>query len=156
MSRSKARLAADWFAKLRLNAQNEVEHTDLVAVEAEVTTVASDVASLDYYSPSNPPPSSAPTADDVLAATATTAVGAVGSYAFMLWEASWLTSTGAGATTAGSNLRYGTISGNRNGWSSAMAMRSGAASGTWRMMGAYNSQGGSNTGGGLSLWIRIA
>ena len=131
-------------------------YTELAAVEAEVSNVSSSIAALDYYSPSNPPPSSAPTASDILSATATTTVGAVGSYAFMLWEASWLTSTGAGTTTAGSNLRYGTISGNRNGWSSAMAMRSGAAAGTWRMMGAYNSQGGSNTGGGLSLWIRIA
>ena len=53
MSRSRARLAADWFAKLRQNAvTNEVEHTDVVAAEAiaaaEATAVeAAMQASLD-------------------------------------------------------------------------------------------------------------
>jgi hypothetical protein len=38
MSRSRARLAADWFAKLRQNAvTQEVEHTDVVAAEATAT-----------------------------------------------------------------------------------------------------------------------
>lgn len=44
MSRSKARLAADWFAKLRINAQNEVEHADVATVEAEVVAVSDSVS----------------------------------------------------------------------------------------------------------------
>lgn len=44
MSRSKARLAADWFAKLRLNAQNEVEHADVATVGAEVVAVSDSVS----------------------------------------------------------------------------------------------------------------
>lgn len=44
MSRSKARLAADWFAKLRLNEQNEVEHADVATVEAEVVAVSDSVS----------------------------------------------------------------------------------------------------------------
>ena len=41
MSRSRARLAADWFAKLRQNAvTNEVEHTDVVAAEAAAAAEA--------------------------------------------------------------------------------------------------------------------
>lgn len=47
MFRSRSRLAADWFAKLRLNeSTNEVESTDVVAVAAEVTTVAADVTTV--------------------------------------------------------------------------------------------------------------
>lgn len=45
MSRSKSRLAADWFAKLRLNAStNVVEHEDLVNIESEVLNVNSIVS----------------------------------------------------------------------------------------------------------------
>ena len=45
MSRSKARLAADWFAKLRVNATTQaVEHEDVVTVEAEVTAVSDSVS----------------------------------------------------------------------------------------------------------------
>ena len=45
MSRSKARLAADWFAKLRINAQTqEVEHADVATVEAEVVAVSDSVS----------------------------------------------------------------------------------------------------------------
>ena len=45
MSRSKARLAADWFAKLRVNSTTqEVEHADVVTVEAEVTAVSDSVS----------------------------------------------------------------------------------------------------------------
>lgn len=45
MSRSKARLAADWFAKLRINSQTqEVEHADVATVEAEVVAVSDSVS----------------------------------------------------------------------------------------------------------------
>ena len=39
MPRSRSRLAADWFAKLRLNAQNEVEHEEVVAAEAAAANI---------------------------------------------------------------------------------------------------------------------
>ena len=45
MSRSKARLAADWFAKLRINAATQaVEHEDIKAVETEVAAVSDSVS----------------------------------------------------------------------------------------------------------------
>jgi len=45
MSRSRARLAADWFAKLRQNAvTQEVEHTDVVAAEAAAAAEAEAVS----------------------------------------------------------------------------------------------------------------
>ena len=45
MSRSRARLAADWFAKLRQNAvTQEVEHTDVVAAETEALEAKADAA----------------------------------------------------------------------------------------------------------------
>ena len=47
MSRSKARLAADWFAKLRINATTqEVEHEDILDVQADVPDVESILTSL--------------------------------------------------------------------------------------------------------------
>lgn len=43
MSKSRARLAADWFAKLRVNETTQaVEHEDVATVEAEVTAVAAN------------------------------------------------------------------------------------------------------------------
>lgn len=47
MSKSRARLAADWFAKLRVNqTTQEVEHADVATVEAEVSAyTAEDVLS---------------------------------------------------------------------------------------------------------------
>ena len=45
MSRSRSRLAADWFAKLRLNSSTqEVEHTDVEAVDAKADTAESTKA----------------------------------------------------------------------------------------------------------------
>lgn len=45
MSRSRSRLAADWFAKLRVNAQTQkLEHEDIVTVESEVTTATDSVS----------------------------------------------------------------------------------------------------------------
>ena len=47
--KSRSRLAADWFAKLRINLQTqEVEHEDVSDVKEEVdTSVASEMAALD-------------------------------------------------------------------------------------------------------------
>ena len=47
MSRSKARLAADWFAKLRINSTTQaVEHEDILDVQAGVPDVESILTSL--------------------------------------------------------------------------------------------------------------
>jgi hypothetical protein len=47
MSRSRARLAADWFAKLRQNAvTQEVEHTDVVDAETEALEAKADAAAV--------------------------------------------------------------------------------------------------------------
>jgi len=72
-----------------------------------------------------------------------TAVGAVGSYAFM--RINTLTTLAPGATIAGSSLRYSHADG-----APAFA---GAPSGTWRCMGeTVNSSGGTST----SLFVRIS
>ena len=48
MSRSRSRLAADWFAKLRINAQTqEVEHSDVSDVKEEVDTEKADLSYVD-------------------------------------------------------------------------------------------------------------
>ena len=49
MSKSRSRLAADWFAKLRVNTETqEVEHEDVSDVKEEVdTSVSSELAALD-------------------------------------------------------------------------------------------------------------
>ena len=47
MSRSRARLAADWFSKLRQNAvTNAVEHIDVADVVSDVTAVSADVTAV--------------------------------------------------------------------------------------------------------------
>jgi hypothetical protein len=49
MGRSRARLASDWFAKLRQNAvTNAVEHIDVTDVASDVTAVFSDVVTNAY------------------------------------------------------------------------------------------------------------
>lgn len=46
--KSRARLAADWFAKLRINAiTQEIEHEDVKAVEDEVKAVEGDVVAVE-------------------------------------------------------------------------------------------------------------
>lgn len=49
MSRSRSRLAADWFAKLRINeTTQDLEHTDLVDLSNDVdTTLSSRTTSVD-------------------------------------------------------------------------------------------------------------
>ena len=97
-----------------------------------------------------------PSTADVLAATAGASVGAVGTYAWLQWENNFPATASAGTTTAGSNLRYGTASLHRTTYSSARGWYIGTPAGTWRIMGAFNGNGSSNTGGGHSLWLRIS
>jgi len=88
-------------------------------------------------------PSSTPSTSDVLTATAGASVGAVGTYA-MLIRLIGGGSTAAGATVAGSSLRYANAYG---GYSTSV-------SGTWRCMGyAYT---GSYNAQQTSLWLRIS
>lgn len=93
-----------------------------------------------------------PTTSDVLTATAGAAVGAVGSYAFLrLYDAN--DSAAAGATRAGSALRYSGV-GNSGGTSGAAYNSSdgGTPSGTWRCMG-YS---GNPQTSAVTLWLRIS
>ena len=60
MSRSRSRLAADWFAKLRVNSATQaVEHTDVEVVEAATTTALTAKADTTYVDTAigNIPPS---------------------------------------------------------------------------------------------------
>ena len=58
MSRSRSRLAADWFAKLRSNATTGVvEHEEVAAVQTEVTTtVSSQIATIEAQVANMPSP----------------------------------------------------------------------------------------------------
>jgi hypothetical protein len=85
---------------------------------------------------------SAPTTTDVLNATAGASVGAVGTYAFLVFSA--LTTASSGTTHAGSGLRY-------SGGSGAVAAV--APSGTWRLMGQTNNAAAANS---VSLFLRIS
>ncbi len=88
----------------------------------------------------------------VLNATAGASLGAVGSYAEMLYVGASPQNITAGVTTAGSNLRY----------SNSIRQSSGPTpSGTWRCMGtgyqvSTDSYGGSTFIGGVTLWLRIS
>lgn len=149
MSRSKSRLAADWFAKLRLNAQNQVEHTELVAVEAEVNNVSSSIAALDYYSPSNPPPSSAPTSAQILSAIAGASFGAVGTYVWAREVYVNIDVRVGGNTVAGSRLMA---------WASDLPdtyVPAARLSGTWMLMGNYSTVSSQNDDP-ESVFLRIA
>ena len=141
MSRSRARLAADWFAKLRQNAvTNEVEHTDVVAAETEALEAKADAAAASaVVGPTGPQgPAGANGAAGATGATgargATGATGpagspilgtgSVGTYAF-LRSISSATRMYAGQTVAGSLMNYADADWNR----------SGGVAGTWRTMG---------------------
>jgi hypothetical protein len=99
----------------------------------------------------------APTTTQVLNATAGAAVGAVGTYALLSYQSSG--AIAAGATAAGSLLRYATA----NAWSTSCgsyyaaafpsAPYSGTPAGTWRCMG-YSI--GHNTNNQTTLWLRIS
>ena len=151
MSRSRARLAADWFAKLRQNAvTNAVEHIDVTDVVSDVTTVSNTAlhsgSSLNAANLTGALPaldgsaltgiSTTPTSSQVGSATAGLSTGAVGTYAFLMYRvASTLT---PGQSVSGSSLRYGSVSsGNLVNTSGHSVTNTGATapSGTWRCMG---------------------
>ena len=170
MSRSRARLAADWFAKLRQNAvTNEVEHTDVVDVAvAEASSVQSN---------------DSPTFGTVTATSfvgdgsnltgvgASTTFGAVGTY---VWAATYTYSNTQylpNATIAASLLYVAGLgidrtpqsdlpSGTYASYSTIAAWTSTTAlSGTWRAMGYSTSSTSSLSSGrrtGMTLWVRIA
>jgi len=139
MSRSRARLAADWFAKLRQNAvTNAVEHIDVTDVSEDVTAVSG--TALHSGSPLNAANlTGALPAIDGSALTGvggSTTTGDVGTYAFLMYRvASTLT---PGQSVSGSSLRYGSVSNNSIGNNSGYSVTNTGAtapSGTWRCMG---------------------
>jgi hypothetical protein len=104
------------------------------------------------------------TTANVLAATAGASVGAVGSYAF-LGIASTFETTAAGATRAGSNLRYAGLGLTSGNWGSSASTNvqfvgnGGTPAGTWRAMGKagdFVSPGSGSNSAGASLWLRIS
>lgn len=98
----------------------------------------------------------APTTDQVLSATAGASVGAVGTYAFL--GETTTTTTSAGGTRDGSNLRYAGIYGSPGYFSSTEVNtisgsgNGGTPAGTWRAMGRIYSSGSA----GASIWLRIS
>lgn len=99
---------------------------------------------------------SAPTTATVLAATAGASVGAVGTYALLSYQSG--SQESAGATVAGSALRYSIA----NGWSASCGnyyagafavVYSGTPSGTWRCMGFIPTNNYNNV---ATLWLRIS
>lgn len=105
---------------------------------------------------------SLPTTSNVLAALAGTSVGAVGSYAFLSCTDNTIIS--AGATKAGSSLRYRSAQsdGGRFGSGNYVSTPTGGTpSGTWMLMGyieGYFEYGGVNTNHAAcsSLWLRVS
>ena len=167
MSRSRARLAADWFAKLRQNVvTNEVEHTNVTDVVADVTTVSN--TALNSGSPLNAAnlTGTLPAIDGsaLTGVGGSTTYGAVGTYV-------WGRRTGsaadqaqfvAGTTYAGNTLYPAGISGNYAlaalYWSSNGTMYGGdvsaaALSGTWRAMGTTHPSERENP---ETLFVRIS
>jgi hypothetical protein len=107
-----------------------------------------------FYSPSNPPPAAAPTTSQVLNATKSASVGAVGTYAYLRRVNT--TNTSPGATVAGSALKYA----GENSYESFNTTTS--PSGTWRCMGNTTTKARSGAYGGTvydygaSLFLRIS
>jgi hypothetical protein len=99
--------------------------------------------------------STTPTTDQVLTATAGASVGAVGTYAFL--GETTTTTTAAGATRAGSSLRYAgirsadTFGGDTCAGSFTGIGNGGTPSGTWRAMGRAL-----NGGYPATLWLRVS
>lgn len=99
--------------------------------------------------------------DWVLARTASASVGAVGTYAFLVAGTS--TTYAAGATLAGSSLKYAGVSGISTAglyYRSLRTYTSGIPSGTWRCMGrsVYTTEGYDpvEVFFGATLWLRIS
>lgn len=141
MSRSRARLAADWFAKLRENdVTNVVEHTNVTDVAATALHSGSPLNAANL--------TGALPAIDGSALTgvgASTTAGAVGTYAFLGAISYYVVPTpnAPGGTLAGSSLRY------------KDADRSSTISpaGTWRIMGG---SGNATYTAAPSVWLRIS
>jgi hypothetical protein len=83
---------------------------------------------------------SAPTTNEVLSATASASVGAVGTYAFLTYN----TTATPGTTVSGASLYYTSI------WDSAGGPSSTSPSGTWRIMGDNSNRVMA------SVWLRIS
>lgn len=101
--------------------------------------------------------SGAPKIDPINAMAHGGAIGAIGTYAW-LGDTS-TTSTAAGGTRAGSNLRYAGISATTSFTNDATVSSShvgngGTPSGTWRCMGRSSNVTGSNYP--ATLWLRIS
>ena len=90
-----------------------------------------------------------PTTAQVLTATAGATAGAVGTYGFLLEGGTNLALRSVGSTIAGSSLRFASIGSNNGGDSSV------TPSGTWRLMGSYNTYFPSNDSP-VSVWLRIS
>jgi len=160
MSRSRSRLAADWFSKLRQNAvTNEVEHTNVTDVAADVTTVSNTAlhsgSSLNAANLTGTLP-----AIDGSALTgvgASTDTGAVGTYAYLLHKTR---DRGIiqGSTHAGSSMVYSGQSTNSvtsaSGYSVGHGSGCATASGTWRAMGSRGSATGYDYF--ATLFVRIS
>ena len=163
MSRSRARLAADWFAKLRQNAvTNEVEHTDVVDVAvAEASSVQPNdsptfgiVTATSFVGDGSTLTgiSTTPTAAQVGAATAGLPAGAVGTYLWARSYAAGATNYVAGAySIAGSGLTFINGTGAYNGVNRFSAAPVGQQTGTWINLFWY--QPPYHTHG---LWLRIS
>ena len=93
--------------------------------------------------------STTPTTAQVLSATAGATAGAVGTYGFLLEGGTNLALRSVGSTIAGSSLLFASIGSNNGGDSSV------TPSGTWRLMGSYNSYTPSNDSP-VSVWLRIS
>lgn len=89
------------------------------------------------------------TTTNVLAATASASVGAVGTYAALGTTLGGATE--AGGTIAGSNLRYAGFSPGSSG-----ASVSGTPSGTWRVMGRMPAYDSENARFGFTMFLRIS
>jgi hypothetical protein len=102
--------------------------------------------------------STTPTTADVLAATAGAAVGAVGTYAFLVTSNS--TSYAPGATLAGSSLRYAGAGYSDPGVDGGTIGTGGSTgttvSGTWRCMGRSFYTAAGLVQQGMTLWLRIS
>ena len=152
MSRSRARLAADWFAKLRENAvTQEVEHTDVVAAETEALEAKADAAAVGIIvGPTGATGPAGPAGSPIVAA------GAVGSYAYMI-----VTTANIGAnpsnTRAGSGLRYSAQSTGNNASGSGYSVghtHPTAGAGTWQAMGGRTAS--TSYAYFATLWLRIS
>jgi hypothetical protein len=88
----------------------------------------------------------------VLNATASASVGAVGTYAFLRYTVPISTTVNPGDTLAGSLLNYASMAGTATGFPSVGS----AASGTWRLMGYMNNSSVDNPSARFSVFLRIS